>query len=27
LSASGFRPRQIPQPLHDTLNALVEKDA
>jgi acyl-CoA thioester hydrolase len=27
LSASGFRPRPIPQPLHDTLNALVEKDA
>ena len=23
LSASGFRPRPIPQPLHDALNALV----
>ena len=27
LGASGFRPRAIPQPLHDELNALVEKDA
>jgi acyl-CoA thioester hydrolase len=27
LSASSFRPRPIPQPLHDELNALVENRA
>ncbi|WP_147653622.1 tol-pal system-associated acyl-CoA thioesterase [Vulcaniibacterium gelatinicum] len=27
LSATGFRPRPIPQPLYDALQALVENDA
>jgi hypothetical protein len=26
LSASGFRPRPIPQPLHDELNSLVVQE-